>query len=284
MSTFVPDVPQHSPDGTPSGPAEAASEAIPAVLTLTGERTIPDLDIENYWFRRHEVVYERLAPRCAGRDVLEAGCGEGYGADLIAGVARRVVAVDYDDAAVAHVRSRYPRVEVMQANLAQLPLPDESVDVVVNFQVIEHLWDQGQFVRECLRVLRPSGLLMVSTPNRITFSPGRDTPINPFHTRELNADELTELLVDAGFAEVARCGLFHGPRLREMDARHGGSIIDAQIARAVADAPWPPELVADVAAVTTADFDIVEADGGRDIRDIRNIDDSLDLIAIAVRP
>jgi SAM-dependent methyltransferase len=174
---------------------------------------------------------------------------------------------------VAHVRGRYPRVEVMQANLADLPLPDASVDVVVNFQVIEHLWDQGQFVRECLRVLRPSGLLMVSTPNRITFSPGRETPINPFHTRELNADELTELLVDAGFSEVAMSGLFHGPRLREMDARHGGSIIEAQIARAVADAPWPPDLVADVAAVTTADFDI----------ETRDIDNSLDLIAIAVR-
>ena len=123
-----------------------------------------------------------------------------------------------------------------------LPLPDASVDVVVNFQVIEHLWDQAQFVAECARVLRPSGLLMVSTPNRITFSPGRDTPINPFHTRELNADELTQLLVDAGFSQVSISGLFHGPRLREMDARHGGSIIDAQIARAVADAPWSPEL------------------------------------------
>ena len=129
-------------------------------------------------------------------------------------------------------------------------------------------------------MLRPSGVLMVSTPNRITFSPGRDTPINPFHTRELNADELTELLVDAGFAEVSISGLFHGPRLREMDARHGGSIIDAQIARAVADAPWPAELAADVAAVTTDDFDLVERrrDGDRDI------DDSLDLVAIAVRP
>src|ERR1700741_4330083 len=87
-------------------------------------------------------------------------------------------------------------------NLAELPLPDSSVDVVVNFQVIEHLWDQAQFVAECARVLRPSGLLMVSTPNRITFSPGRDTPINPFHTRELNADELTELLIDGGFSDV----------------------------------------------------------------------------------
>jgi SAM-dependent methyltransferase len=269
MSAFVPDVPPNTPGDT--------SPAADAVLTLTGERTIPDLDIENYWFRRHQVVYQRLAPRCAGREVLEAGCGEGYGADLIAGVAHRVVAVDYDEAAVAHVRSRYPGVEVMRANLAELPLADASVDVVVNFQVIEHLWDQARFVAECARVLRPRGLLMVSTPNRITFSPGRDTPINPFHTRELNADELTQLLVDAGFRAVSISGLFHGPRLREMDARHGGSIIDAQIARAVADAPWPPELAADVAAVTTDDFDLVAA-GDRDI------DDSLDLIAIAVRP
>ena len=277
MSAFVPDVPQHIPGDT--------SPAADAVLTLTGERTIPDLDIENYWFRRHQVVYQRLAPRCAGREVLEAGCGEGYGADLIAGVARRVVAVDYDDAAVAHVRSRYARVDVMQANLAELPLPDASVDVVVNFQVIEHLWDQAQFVAECARVLRPSGILMVSTPNRITFSPGRDTPINPFHTRELNADELTELLVDRGFAEVSISGLFHGPRLREMDARHGGSIIEAQIARAVADAPWPPELAADVAAVTTDDFDIIDAgNAGSRYKGAPDIDDSLDLIAIAVRP
>jgi SAM-dependent methyltransferase len=262
MSAFVPDVP-HGP--------------VDAVLTLTGERTIPGLDVENYWFRRHEVVYQQLAPRCGGREVLEAGCGEGYGADLISRVARRVIAVDYDAATVAHVRARYPRVEVMQGNLAQLPLADASVDVVVNFQVIEHLWDQARFVSECARVLRPSGLLMVSTPNRITFSPDRDTPINPFHTRELNADELTELLIDAGFASVSLSGVFHGPRLAEMDARHGGSIIDAQIARAVADAPWPAELLADVAAVTTADFDTIEAD-------VRDIDDSLDLVAIAVRP
>src|SRR6516165_3611980 len=273
MSAFLSHGPEHrSGDRSP---------AVDAALTLTGERTIPDLDIENYWFRRHQVVYQRLAPRCAGRDVLEAGCGEGYGADLIAGVARRVVAVDYDTTAVAHVATRYPRVEVMQANLAELPLADASVDVVVNFQVIEHLWDQTQFVRECARVLRPSGLLMVSTPNRITFSPGRDTPINPFHTRELNADELSRLLADAGFISVAMSGVFHGPRLAEMDARHGGSIIDAQIARAIADAPWPADLLADVAAVTTADFDIAEAG---EAADMRGINASLDLVAIAVRP
>src|SRR6201997_1251834 len=265
MSAFVPDVP-HAPADD--------------VLPLTGERTIPGLDVENYWFRRHEVVYQQLAPHCADRDVLEAGCGEGYGSGLIAGVARRVIALDYDEATVAHVRAPYPRVEVVHGNLAELPLADASVDVVVNFQVIEHLWDQAQFAGECARVLRSSGLLMVSTPNRITFSPGRDTPINPFHTRELNADELTQLLVDAGFASVAMSGVFHGPRLREMDARHGGSIIDRPIARAIADAPWPDRLLADVAAVTAADFDVVEAA----TQPARHIDDSLDLVAIAVRP
>ncbi len=277
MSALVPDVPQHTPGDTAS--------AGDAVMVLTGERTIPGLDIENYWFRRHEVVYQRLAERCVDADVLEAGCGEGYGADLIAGHARRVIAVDYDEAAVAHVRSRYPRVDVMRANLAQLPLPDSSVDIVVNFQVIEHLWDQTQFVVECARVLRPSGLLMMSTPNRITFSPGRDTPINPFHTRELNAAELSRLLIDGGFSDVSISGLFHGPRLREMDARHGGSIIDAQIQLAMAadqGLPWPPELAADVAAVTVDDFDLVEAGEGAGTG--HHIDDSLDLIAIAVAP
>lgn len=256
-----------------TGPHGGADETLP----LTGERTIPGLAEENYWFRRHEVVYARLADRCAGRDVLEAGCGEGYGADLIADVARRVIALDYDEATVAHVRARYPRVEIHHGNLAALPLPDASVDVVVNFQVIEHLWDQPQFVRECLRVLRPGGVLLMSTPNRITFSPGRDTPINPFHTRELNAAELTELLTDAGFSMEAMLGVFHGQGLRDIDARHGGSIIEAQIARAVADAPWPQDLLDDVAAVRIEDFDLLPSEE-------RDIDDSLDLVAIAVRP
>jgi SAM-dependent methyltransferase len=266
MSAFVTD-----------GSAEGGAPADDAALALTGERTVPGLAEENYWFRRHEVVYQRLTGRCEGRDVLEAGCGEGYGADLIAALARRVIGVDYDELTVAHVRARYPRVDVHHANLAELPLPEGAVDVVVNFQVIEHLWDQPRFIAECARVLRPSGLLMISTPNRITFSPGRDTPLNPFHTRELNAAELTELLAGGGFSLVSMGGVFHGPRLRALDAKHGGSIIDAQIRRAVADAPWPEDLLADVASITTDDFEIVGAAE-------RNIDESLDLVAIAVRP
>lgn len=267
MSTF----PETQPDNH-------VSSSVP-VMPLTGERTVPDLAEENYWFRRHEVVYRRLVDHCRDRDVLEAGAGEGYGADLIADVARRVIGLDYDESSVAHIRARYPRIEMLHGNLAALPLPDASVDVVVNFQVIEHLWDQGQFVAECLRVLRPGGVLLMSTPNRITFTPGSDVPLNPFHTRELNAAEMTELLTEQGFVMEAMLGVYHGAGLRALDARYGGSIIQAQIDRAVADAPWPADLLADVAAVTIDDFDLLDAAAAE-----IDIDDSLDLVAIAVRP
>ncbi|WP_312858469.1 class I SAM-dependent methyltransferase [Pseudonocardia pini] len=223
-------------------------------LPLTGERTVPGIAHENYWFRRHEAVYAALAPRCAGRTVLEAGCGEGYGAELLAGVAERVLALDYDALTAAHVARRYPRVHAARANLVALPLADGAVDVVVSLQVIEHLWDQEGFLRECRRVLAPGGELLVSTPNRITFSPGRDTPLNPFHTRELSPTELADLVRDSGFGTVEVLGLHHGPRLRELDARHGGSLVDAQVAVALGHGTWPADLLADVAAITADDF------------------------------
>ncbi|MFP5020159.1 class I SAM-dependent methyltransferase [Pseudonocardia phyllosphaerae] len=245
-------------------------------LPLTGERTIPGIDHENYWFRRHEVVYDAITDACADADVLEAGCGEGYGADLLAGVARSVQALDYDEQTVAHVRARYPRVEVSRANLVTLPVPDESIDVVVSLQVIEHLWDQERFLTECRRVLRPGGRLIVSTPNRITFTPDSDTPLNPFHTRELDPGELAGLVRDAGFGDVVVQGLHHGPRLREMDERHGGLIAE-QTRLALSGEAWPEALVTDVAAVRAADFELYGDEPGH------TLDDSLDLLVTATR-
>ncbi|GAA4539647.1 methyltransferase domain-containing protein [Pseudonocardia xishanensis] len=240
-------------------------------LPLTGERTVPGIAHENYWFRRHEAVYAALAPRCAGRTVLEAGCGEGYGADLLARTAGRVVGLDYDALTAAHAARRYPDVAVARANLVALPVVTGSVDVVVSLQVVEHLWDQEGFLAECRRVLRPGGELLVSTPNRITFSPGRDTPLNPFHTRELSPAELADLVRGSGFADVRVLGLHHGPRLRTLDARHGGSLIDAQVAVVLGDGAWPADLLADVAAVTAADFVLTPED----------LDASLDLLVTA---
>ena len=238
---------------------------------------MPDLPEENYWYRRHEAAYLWLRPRCACAVVLDAGCGEGYGADLLAGVAARVIAADYDQPSMAHVRARYPSVHPVRTNLTVLPVRSGRVDVVASFQVLEHLWDQEGFLGECRRVLRPGGLLLVTTPNRLTFSPGRDTPLNPFHTRELAPDELAGLLRAAGFDVDFLGGLHHGPRLRALDAAHGGSLIDAQAGVVLGHLPgqatWPAALLADVAAVRAADFDIHD----------RDVAGGLDLVAVARR-
>jgi SAM-dependent methyltransferase len=236
-------------------------------LTLTGERTLPGIPVENYWFRRHEAAYLALAADVEDHVVLEAGAGEGYGADLLARAARRVVALDYDRDAARHAATAYPRVAVVRGNLASLPLPGGAVDTVVNLQVIEHLWDQPGFVAECARVLRPGGTLVMSTPNRLTFSPGGLTR-NPFHTRELDAGELAELLAPQ-FTVTRLLGLHHGARLRQLDARWGGSLVGAQLAGPPPG--WPPGLHADVASVRAGDFEVRPDD----------VDASLDLLAYA---
>jgi SAM-dependent methyltransferase len=237
-------------------------------LPLTGERTLPGIAVENYWYRRHEAAYTALLPFCRGAVVLEAGCGEGYGAERIASVARCVIGVDYDAATVEHVKRAYPRVPVARGNLVALPFGDGVLDVVACLQVIEHLWDQPGFLRECARVLRPAGTLLLTTPNRLTFSPGNDAA-NPFHSRELSADELTELLGAEGFAVSRLLGLRHGPRLRRLDRRYG-SLVAAQLAGPAAT--WHPSLRRDVAAVRARDFVIGRA----------GLDTSLDLLAVAV--
>lgn len=243
-----------------------------AELPLTGERTLPGIPEENYWFRRHEAAYQYVAGHCDAAVVLEAGCGEGYGAAMLARTATRVVALDYDGPATSHLARRYPQLRPLRGDLATLPLRSSAVDVVATLQVIEHLADQAGFLAECRRVLRPGGRLLLSTPNRLTFSPGRDTPLNPFHTTELAPSELDELLRQAGFDVHRLAGLHHGPRLRDLDAAHGGSLIDAQLAVVLDGVGWPPGLLADVSSVSAADFDVCDA----------QLEASLDLVAMAI--
>lgn len=244
-------------------------------LHLSGERTAPGIAEENYWFRRHEAAYLALRPHCADATVLEAGCGEGYGADLLARHAAQVLALDYDRDAVEHVAVTYSRVTPSQANLAFLPLGSSTVDVIVNFQVIEHLWNQEGFLAECRRVLCSGGKLVLTTPNRLTFTPGSDTPLNPYHTREFAPSELDALVRDAGFEMDTLHGLHHGPALRALDAYYGGSIIEAQLDVVMGALPgqahWPPELLADIASVRADDFHITG----------EHLESSLDLVAVA---
>jgi SAM-dependent methyltransferase len=163
----------------------------------------------------------------------------------------------------------------VRGNLAALPVPNDSADVVTTLQVIEHVWDHNEFVHECLRVLRPGGLLFVTTPNRLTFSAGSDTPVNPFHTKEFTAAELSALLDSNGFELRLLLGLHAGPPLTALDERYGGSFVDVQLACAPDE--WDERLHADVEAVTAEDFAVHAASE-------RDVDASLDLLVLATKP
>jgi SAM-dependent methyltransferase len=233
-------------------------------LRITGERTVPGVWHENYWYRRHEAAYRFLLPYAGVRSLLEIGAGEGYGAALFATVAEQVVAIDYDAAAVRHAARRYIGPTFVQANVAAMPIGDGTCDVVAALQVIEHLWDQPQFLAQCRRVLRPGGTLLVTTPNQLTFSPGGGPPRNPFHSHEITAAELAGLLDACGFAYVEVFGLYAGPVLQQHHA-----FVAAQLATPPED--WGGELAQRVAAVTVSDFVITRAEP----------DTALDLIAVA---
>src|SRR3954449_4349460 len=147
-------VQQHQPDGVPP-------------LELTGERTLPDVPLENYWFRRHLAVYEWVADRCAGLDVVDMACGEGYGVDVLARRARRVTGVDANPEAHEHARLKYSRPGVrFVRDLVQSY--SEPCDAVVFLQTIEHVEDPGGLL-ERFRELAP--VAYVSTPNRLTLAP-----------------------------------------------------------------------------------------------------------------
>lgn len=220
---------------------------------LTGERTVPGIDRENYWFRRHEVVYEWIVARgLPPGHVLEAGCGEGYGAAILARN-RPVLAFDYDEAVLRHLRRAHPGIAAIRANLDRLPVADASVGSVVSLQVIEHLWDLGGFLRECRRAISPGGTLILSTPNRLTFSPGLgrgETPTNPFHLEEFDAEQLTGLVTRAGFVGPEVLGVRHGIRLPAVD-----DLVARQVDAILAD-DWSPDLLQLVASVRTSDFEI----------------------------
>ncbi len=184
-------------------------------LELTGERTLPDVPEENYWFRRHLAVYEWIAERCRGLRVADLACGEGYGSAVLARTAAEVVGVDANPEAHAHASARYRR-----PNLRfERGLVEEfdgggggpSVDAIVFLQTIEHVQDPGGLLERFASVAPTS---YVSTPNRLTLAPaGAEKSDNPWHVREYTVDEYREL-VEPRFASVELYGLFHARKLR----------------------------------------------------------------------
>jgi SAM-dependent methyltransferase len=165
-------------------------------ITFTGERFVPGCAGEIAYEHWHRYAFARQF--AAGRRVLDAACGEGYGSALLGAVASSIVGVDIDASSVAHASERYgeaDRVRFVTGSCTSLPLPDASVDAVVSFETIEHLdaADQPKMLAEFARVLKPDGLLVISSPNKRLYSDARNY-VNEFHLHELYRDGLAALL------------------------------------------------------------------------------------------
>jgi 2-polyprenyl-3-methyl-5-hydroxy-6-metoxy-1,4-benzoquinol methylase len=187
-------------------------------LALTGERTLPDVPAENYWFRRHLAVYEWIGARVGGLKVIDMACGEGYGADVLAATAAEVVGVDANPEAHEHARLRY-RGPNLRFERDLVETYGDAADAVVFLQTIEHLRDPGA-VLEHFRTLvaggdgAAGGWVYVSTPNVLTLAPaGAERSDNPWHVHEYKAEEF-ERLCRATFGSVQLFGLFHARKLR----------------------------------------------------------------------
>lgn len=187
-------------------------EGVPP-LSLTGERTLPDVPEENYWYRRHLVVYEWIAERCRGLDVVDLACGEGYGTAALARRAAGVTGVDANPEAYEHARLKYsaPGVRFVRDLVDRYA---QDCDAVVFLQTIEHVEDPEAVLRHIRGMLREGGTAYVSTPNVVTLAPeGAQKSGNPWHVREYRAEEFRRLC-ERCFDHVELLGLFHARKLQ----------------------------------------------------------------------
>ena len=160
-------------------------------LEYDGERIVPGKTVE-LLFRESQVRYAFAARFAKGNVVLDIASGTGIGTHYLLRVgARRCIGLDLSLAAIQYAKSSYAGCEFAVCNATGLCLADASVDFVVSFETIEHLADPRTFLSECARVLRPSGVLLSSTPNREISRWG---PPNPFHLSEMTPDELLNMM------------------------------------------------------------------------------------------
>jgi ubiquinone/menaquinone biosynthesis C-methylase UbiE len=167
------------------------------LIEFTGERVIPDRVDVDLW-NEHLARYAFAARLAAGRRVLDAGCGTGYGCAALAGQALSVTGLDIAPEAIAYARESYETaggVRFVEGSCSAMPLPDAGFDLVTAFEVIEHLADWQAFLLEGRRVLAPGGVLLISTPNRDYYAESRRlSGPNPFHAHEFAFDEFQSVL------------------------------------------------------------------------------------------
>jgi ubiquinone/menaquinone biosynthesis C-methylase UbiE len=163
-------------------------------MEFTGERYIPSLDgqIKHEHLHRYALCLEFVA----GKSVLDIASGEGYGSALLARVAESVVGVDIIPEVIEYAAKQYKKYQNLNflvGSCDSIPLPNHSLDVVTSFETIEHHDKHEEMMLEIKRVLKPEGILIISSPNRLTYSDEANYS-NPFHMKELYYNELISLL------------------------------------------------------------------------------------------
>lgn len=173
-------------------------------MEFTGERFVPEVqgNIELEHLHRYLLACELVG----GQVVLDIASGEGYGSAILAGKAARVSGVDISAEAVTHAKSRYvlDNLDFLVGSCTSIPLSDASVDVVVSFETIEHHDQHEQMLLEIRRILKPAGLLLISSPDKYHYS---DKPgfTNSYHVKELYQHEFKQL-INTHFANAVYYG------------------------------------------------------------------------------
>ena len=202
---------------------------------FTGERLIPGEVDADLW-NEHISRYAFAASLCKGAErILDAGCGTGYGSKFLSHNAGSVVGIDASADAIDYAARQYAgaTTRFLVGLCEDMPVPAASVDLIVAFEVIEHLAGWRQFLNECDRVLAPDGLLLVSTPNKNDYSESRrDAGPNPFHVHEFEFAEFSEELGRL-FPHVRIFGQNHADGI--VFAASGASGVTARLASLNAD-------------------------------------------------
>lgn len=168
----------------------------------------------DYDYARHVAAYRFAATKAVGKSVLDAGCGEGFGTHTLADVAAEVLGVDYSPLAISECQRLWnkPNLRFQQVNLTEQGSFTETFDLMINFQVIEHITDPLPFLKGLHQRLAPTGTLILTTPNRL-----RTVSENPYHVREYTAAELTELLKKV-FGNVEMTGMHGNAKVEEFES------------------------------------------------------------------
>ncbi|MEQ1883626.1 MAG: methyltransferase domain-containing protein [Bryobacteraceae bacterium] len=165
---------------------------------FTGERVVPGQVNDDLW-AEHISRYAFACRFASHRDVLDVGSGTGYGTAELAQSAHSVQGIDVSPDAISYAQSNYPlaNIKFFEASATNVPIADSSFDLITAFEVIEHLEDSRALLKEASRLLRPGGIFLVSTPNKLYYTESRgDQGPNPYHTHEFTYAEFRTALAE----------------------------------------------------------------------------------------